>query len=429
MKSHRYLEIHYEISAILRTFKTVGETFPIIINTIRKLFPLLTVIIIETNKCLSSIKEWHHSNLSIDNIQLAKKHALNSYNYLSGIDLSQLMKMNWIVSPFYDDSTTVPVVEASENHFVLLPLLSDKGLLLGAIQFENASTLQESDLKFIDSIINLIAITLDRHIIIQTQREMHQIDLNNHAIQLDFYQQKIEIEKMEASIRAREDLMRICGHELKTPLTALRLQTQMVMKKILKNDPRVYEPNSIKYTFETYDKEIMRLVHLVDNILNINQMNIDKLQFSFEPVNLSLLITNIFQRFSCIIQESCNEIYFSVMPDIIGTWDGGRLEQVVINLLMNAIHYGNKRPISISLIKNDNWAILSIRDQGIGISIENQERIFQPYERAISVDEISGLGLGLFIVKEIITAHSGSISVESEIGNGSNFIVKLPLNP
>jgi signal transduction histidine kinase len=111
-----------------------------------------------------------------------------------------------------------------------------------------------------------------------------------------------------------------------------------------------------------------------------------------------------------------------------GQWDRLRMEQVISNLLTNAIKYGRGKPIDFSISGNMSEARISIRDYGPGISKADQARIFNRFERAGSIGSYGGLGLGLYITRQIVTAHGGTIDIESEVGNGSTFIIDLPLN-
>ncbi|MFL5357097.1 sensor histidine kinase [Archangium sp.] len=104
-----------------------------------------------------------------------------------------------------------------------------------------------------------------------------------------------------------------------------------------------------------------------------------------------------------------------------------RLEQVLINLLSNALKYGAGRPVRVAMTADGGRALLSVKDEGVGLREEDRARIFERFERAISASEVSGLGLGLYITREIAQAHGGDISVESRLGEGSTFIVTLPL--
>ena len=112
-----------------------------------------------------------------------------------------------------------------------------------------------------------------------------------------------------------------------------------------------------------------------------------------------------------------------------GRWDRLRLEQVFGNLLSNAIKYGGGHPIEVAVSRNGNGhtAKLEVTDHGIGISAEDQARLFNRFERAVSIESFGGLGLGLYITRQIVTAHGGTIRVESQPGAGATFVVELPL--
>ncbi|AEI63796.1 sensor histidine kinase [Corallococcus macrosporus] len=112
---------------------------------------------------------------------------------------------------------------------------------------------------------------------------------------------------------------------------------------------------------------------------------------------------------------------------VSGQWDRLRLEQVLVNLLSNAAKYGAGRPVTVEVGAVGPVARLSVRDEGIGVSPDEQERIFEQFERSASVQHFKGLGLGLWITKRIIEAHGGSIRLTSEPGKGSTFTVELPL--
>jgi signal transduction histidine kinase len=111
----------------------------------------------------------------------------------------------------------------------------------------------------------------------------------------------------------------------------------------------------------------------------------------------------------------------------VGSWDRLRVEQVVANLVANALTYGPGCPVEMSVTRETECACIRVRDYGIGIAAEDQRRIFQRFERAVPMSHYSGFGLGLWIAREIVAAHGGSIDVDSEVGRGSTFIVRLPL--
>jgi PAS domain S-box-containing protein len=233
--------------------------------------------------------------------------------------------------------------------------------------------------------------------------------------------------ELQTAVRAREELMSICGHEFKTPLSTLRLQTQVAMRRVAKGDDSVFEPVNVKNRLRNDAAQIDRLVRLVEDMLDTTTLNGGHLQLNLESLNLSALVEGVIQSFSDQLRVAGCQVTTSLPAEVRGTWDRFRLEQALSNLLTNAMKYGKSKPISVSVIKKGLTVLVSVQDHGIGIAKQDHERIFERFERAISAIEVSGLGLGLFIVKSIVSAHRGTISLESAVGQGSRFTVELPL--
>jgi len=175
------------------------------------------------------------------------------------------------------------------------------------------------------------------------------------------------------------------------------------------------------------DRQISRLTRLIDDMLDVSRVNMGKLSMNFETVDLRTVLEEALERFSPQLAEIGCEVVLDPNPSVFVSGDRFRLEQVMINLLTNAQKYGAGKPIRIELMKEDGKARLMVQDRGRGIAKENQERIFSRFERAVSANEISGLGLGLYIVRQILDAHSGRVWVESELKQGAKFFMELPL--
>lgn len=232
---------------------------------------------------------------------------------------------------------------------------------------------------------------------------------------------------VQESVRARDEFLSIASHELKTPLTSLKLQSQLRNRKIEKGKASSFDEPNLKKMFDADAKQIERMTRLIDDMLDISRINTGKLSLQTETFDLTSLVKDLLDRYSGQINDYGSEVKLISSEEITGNWDRFRIEQVITNLLTNALRYGNKRPIMIELKQDGQFAIIKVIDQGIGIAKKNQDRIFERFERAISANDISGLGLGLFIVKQILEMHHGSIKVESALGKGSTFIVDLPL--
>lgn len=235
-------------------------------------------------------------------------------------------------------------------------------------------------------------------------------------------------EMLHEALFYRDEFLSIASHELKTPLTSLKLQAQMFKRNSQKNDPENYSPERIDRIFEQTDKQVSRLVRLVDDMLDISRIRTGKLSISTENVCLSDIVKDVIERHRPQFQEVSNtELQISRLVECRVKGDRLRIEQVISNLLNNALRYGRGKPVSVSVDTIDKEARIVIQDNGIGISQTSQEKIFSRFQRAVPASEVSGLGLGLYIAKQIVEAHGGQISVDSELNRGSTFIVSLPL--
>ena len=233
--------------------------------------------------------------------------------------------------------------------------------------------------------------------------------------------------ELEQAVSIRDEFMSIASHELKTPLTSLKLQAQLRMHNLQKGDPSAFTSERLTKMFGADEKQIDRITHLIDDMLDVSRISSGKLSMTLERFDLCELVRDLVERSSEQFVAAGCPVKVDVCQAAIGQWDRFRIEQVVTNLLTNAMRYGAGKPILLTVTASPNGARILVRDQGRGIAKENHRRIFQRFERAVSGSEISGLGLGLYIVNQILEAHHGSIRVESELGQGADFVVELPL--
>lgn len=233
-------------------------------------------------------------------------------------------------------------------------------------------------------------------------------------------------QELQVSLQARDEFLSIASHELRTPLTALKLQSQSLSRKLEKGASQEISMDRLKTMVQITERQINKLTRLVDDMLDLSRIQSGKLSFKKEKTDLSSLLIEVIERMEDqILLHGC-QFNYEVPPGYTAMVDRFRIEQVIINLLTNAMKYGNKSPISIQLKEKEDYFLLSVRDQGLGIAPENQEKIFNRFERAVNANEISGLGLGLYITRQIVEGHGGKIWVESNIGNGSIFYVEIP---
>lgn len=228
------------------------------------------------------------------------------------------------------------------------------------------------------------------------------------------------------AVATRDDFLSIASHELKTPITSLKLRLQMGLRSLHQNRPVTTE--TLGKVLDISHAQVERLTSLIDDLLDISRIQAGKFSLNFEEVDLGELLNDVISRFSSDAAASRCMVSVRVPGRVLGHWDRTRMEQIVVNLFSNAIKYAPGSRIVISAEQQAGHLRLSVKDSGPGIPLEKQGRIFDRYERVTTDKHTAGLGLGLFIVREIVQAHHGRIWLESSAGNGSNFIVEMPLD-
>ena len=233
--------------------------------------------------------------------------------------------------------------------------------------------------------------------------------------------------KLQEAIKIRDEFLSVASHELKTPLTPLKLQTQMISKSIKSGLFKNYDEKKLQKIIGVFEMSINRLSSLVDNLLDVSRLSHKEIILQKEEMNLKTFFEQVMEHYRSAIDLSKSEVRLLAPEDVVGLFDSLRIEQVFSNLLTNALKYGDQKPITITLKKINDQAVLTFQDQGIGIPEVYKSKIFDRYEKIEDHRNISGLGLGLYIIKEIVVAHGGKIDVESEVGKGTSFEVVLPL--
>ncbi|WP_437586190.1 AAA family ATPase [Sorangium sp. So ce1000] len=232
----------------------------------------------------------------------------------------------------------------------------------------------------------------------------------------------------QEAIERRDEFLLVASHELKTPLTSLKMQAHLLARLLPRFQRAEVAPERIDAANQVLSRQITRLGHLVNELLDVTRLNAGRLTLSRAPVDLAALTRESVERMRQQLVDARCRTQLELEGPLVGDWDASRLEQVLINLLSNAMKYGAGTPIQVVVRREGERALLVVRDHGIGIAEADQARIFERFERAVSVRNFGGLGLGLYIVRWIIASHGGTIRVESTPGAGATFIVELPLH-
>lgn len=227
--------------------------------------------------------------------------------------------------------------------------------------------------------------------------------------------------------QSREEFLTVASHELKTPLTPLKLQLQMLSSLVERGRLQQLAPGQTLKMLACAEQQVERLHQLVESLLEVTAIRSGQLVLEREELSLSDLVEDVARKFRESGETACTPIDLYTWDSGIGFWDRRRMRQVVFQLIRNALLYGHGKPVRVTLGSTPDSAVIVIQDQGIGIPKKDQERIFECFERAVSVTNYSGLGIGLFLSKSILEAHGGSVQVQSEVGVGSSFTVTLPI--
>lgn len=313
----------------------------------------------------------------------------------------------------------------------------ETGLGFGWLTATHPDDMERAKKIFTDANANQTSFTLEYRLRQKTGEYHWSIDSGNPRFSdggeflgyagtvVDIHDRKIAELEIQEALHARDEFLSIASHELKTPLTSLKLQVDLQKRKSEK------DPQSVSENFRNFltmsEKQVARISRLVDDMLDVARIRTGKLTFEWEDIDLCELVSDVIHRLSDQFTKSSYPIpELTNCAGVRGRWDRFRLEQVITNLLTNAIKYGDKKPITVSVEADADNVFLIVQDQGIGISPEDQGKIFDRFERAVNANDISGLGLGLYITRQIVLAFKGEISLQSSVGEGSTFRVKLP---
>lgn len=235
--------------------------------------------------------------------------------------------------------------------------------------------------------------------------------------------------KLRQSIAARDEFLSIASHELKTPITSLQMQLEMARRKVDAVAGLAPPPPKLARMLDTSLKQAERLTALVNKMLDVARIQAGRLTVSPERVDLSELTRGVFERFGEQLLAASCVVTLELARDVVGSWDQSRIEQVVENLASNALKYAPGGRIEVATRLVGDRARLVVRDHGRGIPPDKQAVIFERFERGGKPLSDAGLGLGLFIAREIVRSHNGFIWCETPDGPGVRFVLDLPLEP
>lgn len=251
--------------------------------------------------------------------------------------------------------------------------------------------------------------------------------LKNFVVKIaDLTEQKKHERTLAEALRLRDEFLSIASHELKTPLAALKLQLQILERRLRPGSHIVMTPEKIGEKLAPALRQVEALNYLTENLLDVSRIRSGRFALTPERVSLSGIVRMVLEDFDDQLRAAGLKVK-QEGEDVIGEWDRARLQQVLVNLLSNCMKYAPNAMVTISSARTDRHGVLTVADTGPGIPTHRQPQIFDAFERGGISHNLGGLGLGLFIVRQIVEAHQGHIRVDSRLGGGTRFTVELPL--
>lgn len=234
--------------------------------------------------------------------------------------------------------------------------------------------------------------------------------------------------KAENAVRERDIFFSVASHELKTPLASLKLQTQLRKRSVAKGDYSDFAHAKLSELCADDERQVERLSHLVDNMFDVAKITSGNFDLQIDECHLNEMILQTVKRMGPLLTNHGIQWEFSASADVRGQWDRLRLEQVLTNFLSNACKFAPGKPVKVSLTKTNKAILIAVEDRGPGVAPQVIETIFNPFSRVKPGNRANGLGLGLYISKQIVDAHGGKIHIENNQDCGARFVVELPVD-
>jgi two-component system sensor kinase FixL len=263
-----------------------------------------------------------------------------------------------------------------------------------------------------------------------------------------------QLEKIREEIRQRDEVLAIASHELRAPVGIVQLQVGILRRTAMdtaneltamrermgttaadltamreRMGSTAADLTAMRERVGRIERHTRQLSRLIEQLLDSTHMQHGAIQLKLEDTDLTAITRETVGSLLDEIERTGSGVVVEASGPVPGRWDPLRIEQVIGNLLLNASKFGAGKPITVSVESDPDQARLVVIDQGVGISPSDQLRIFDRFERAVAAGSVLGLGLGLYIARQIVEAHGGRIRLQSAIGEGSTFTVELPRVP
>jgi len=345
---------------------------------------------------------------------------------MDGFELAELMRGT-------ERTRHIPIVFTSaagrERNYAF------KGYGSGAVDF----LYKPLDSDAVRSKVNVfVALDQQRH---EGRRQVAELEQSRREQQQLLEELHVTQAELQRSLRMRDDFMSLVAHELRNPLSTLYLESQMRSVQLQRGNFKALGPDRLPAMVARDQRQIQSMIRLIDDMLDISRIRSGTLSIRRAGFELTGLLERIVSDLALQAAGYGSSMTLHPHAPVHGYWDAFRIEQVIINLLTNALRYGGGKPIEIvvaidpragAAIDAAQARVQEVRidviDGGIGISEADQQRVFEPFERGSANGEVKGLGLGLAISRQLAAAHGGRLGVTSDGKRGSVFSLTLPLD-
>ncbi len=255
--------------------------------------------------------------------------------------------------------------------------------------------------------------------------------VKRQVVALEEAQRELEATQaqLQSALQARDDFMSMVAHELRTPLNTLHLETQLRQMQLAHNDFPGYQPEELASMFARDQRQIESMNRLISDMVDVGRIQSGKLSVDVQDCSLTALLGRVVDDLSQRAQAAGCAIECDLPSGVQGRWDEFRVEQIIINLLTNAFRYGAGKPVTVTVSMEQARVQVQVQDRGVGIAEADHERIFHRFERVRTNEVREGLGMGLFIARELARTLGGDLRVTSQLGEGATFVLELPVEP
>jgi len=330
---------------------------------------------------------------------------------MDGFELAELMRST-------SRTRNIPIVFVSAAGRELN--YAFKGYETGAVDF----LYKPLDPDAVRSKVNVF-VTLDQQRR-EMQRQMEALEAARREQEVLLGELNATQAELQRSLRMRDEFMSLVAHELRTPLNTLFLETQMRSLQLKRGNLPAFNPDQMNNMIKRDERQIKAMIRLIDDMLDVSRMKSGTLSIRPAKVELMALLERVVNDLSLQAAAAGANVVLAPHRSVEGYWDEFRIEQVVVNLLTNALRYGGGGTIEVGVAQEGCTARIDVRDHGKGIAPDYIERIFEPYERGTKAGEPKGLGLGLYISRQLAVSHGGQLTAQSTPGQGATFSLILP---